>query len=345
MGVKIDINKIKFKTQNQPLVAPIIHLGAGDKKPTWNTFSKDSAIQYDACYGRLNPIGGRFHSLRPVVSRLCFFSLPLHLILQSKISIIFYIHPLSVRILFLFIWFSNPKFQSYSTSTHFLFELNFLPWSAASDEPSFALSVLKKRRVLWYFQHLGTAPKKTVLTCVKVESNPAYVPDTSVRLLNSSLSLGIVRSKQAPCKKKMCSLVSTWNRTLLMFLIPLFVPWTQVCLWELSDRSPLLKKKMCSLVSTWNRTLLMFLIPLFVPWTQVCLWELSDRSPFRLLNWFFSLIESVDNTAMVFLVSFLFFLLSVDCISVPEVAGSNPQSNIKTNQSNYKKLKLKKNTQ
>ena len=71
MGVKIDINKIKFKTQNQPLVAPIIHLGAGDKKPTWNTFSKDSAIQYDACYGRLNPIGGRFLSLRPVVSRLC----------------------------------------------------------------------------------------------------------------------------------------------------------------------------------------------------------------------------------------------------------------------------------
>ena len=151
MGVKINIDKIKFKTQNQPLVAPIIHLGAGDKKPTWNTFSKDSAIQYDACYGRLNPIGGRFHSLRPVVSRLCSFSLPLHLILQSKISIIFYIHPLSVRILFLFIWFSNPKFQSYYTFTHFLFELlNSLIsfWSAASihhsDEPSFALWILKK---------------------------------------------------------------------------------------------------------------------------------------------------------------------------------------------------------
>ena len=71
------------------------------------------------------------------------------------------------------------------------------------------------------------------------------------------------------------------------------------------EASPL-QKKMFSLVSTWNWTLLMFLIPLFVPWTQVCLWELSDRSPFRLLNWFFSLIESVDNTAMVFLVCFFF---------------------------------------
>ena len=140
MGVKIDINKIKFKTQNQPLVAPIIHLGAGDKKPTWNIFSKDSAIQYDACYGRLNPIGGRFHSLRPVVSRLCFFSL--HLISHPKFQS--YIHPnfLPWSVYFLFIWFSNPKFQSF---THFLFELNFnffLPWSAASDEHSFALSPL-----------------------------------------------------------------------------------------------------------------------------------------------------------------------------------------------------------
>ena len=61
----------------------------------WITFSKVFAIQYDACHGRLNPCGGRLHSLRPVVSRLCFFSL--HLI-------------------------SHPKFQS---STHFF----FLPWS------------------------------------------------------------------------------------------------------------------------------------------------------------------------------------------------------------------------
>ena len=84
----------------------------------WITFSKVFAIQYDACHGRLNPCGGRLHSLRPVVSRLCFFSLhsdlpskisiihplflstvvclfSLHLILESKILIF---HPLSVRI-------------------------------------------------------------------------------------------------------------------------------------------------------------------------------------------------------------------------------------------------------
>ena len=108
----------------------------------WITFSKVFAIQYDACHGRLNPCGGRLHSLRPVVSRLCFFSL--HLISHPKFqsSTHFFFLPWSVY--FLFIWFSNPNFQSF---THFLFELNFnffLPWSAAGDEPSFALSVLKK---------------------------------------------------------------------------------------------------------------------------------------------------------------------------------------------------------
>ena len=55
--------------------------------------------------------------------------------------------------------------------------------------------------------HLGTAQKKTGLTYLKKKkcahlsergSNPAYVPDTSVRPLNSSLSLGIVKSKPLP---------------------------------------------------------------------------------------------------------------------------------------------------
>ena len=130
------------------------HSFLSQAREPWITFSKVFAIQYDACHGRLNPCGGRLHSLRPVVSRLCFFSL--HLISHPKFqsSTHFFFLPWSVY--FLFIWFSNPNFQSF---THFLFELNFnffLPWSAASDEHSFALS-----------EQL----KKTVLTCLNVESN------------------------------------------------------------------------------------------------------------------------------------------------------------------------------
>ena len=167
----------------------------------WITFSKVFAIQYDACHGRLNLCGGRLHSLRPVVSRLCFFSLPLHLI-------------------------SNPKFQSYSTSTHFLFEFS----SSSSDSP------------IQNFNHILHPPT----FCSNWTFYRGLPLVTNLRSLfrywKNVGSCGTFSTWER-LQKKLCSLVWKWNQIQLMFLIPLFVSWTQVCLWELSDRSKPLAKK------------------------------------------------------------------------------------------------------